>query len=110
MTATDSVKPTLTGRPRRRSRRHRENPDYAAFARRIVQAHGRRVADGDIEGLADLARLAEDVDTALTAAVVGLADRGYTWAEIGARLGITRQAAHQRFAREVSRDGRATPR
>lgn len=88
---------------RRRPSRHRENPDYAAFARRILQAHGRRVAAGDIEGLADLARLAEDVDAALTAAVVGLAERGYTWADIGAQLGITRQAAHQRFAREVSR-------
>jgi hypothetical protein len=31
-----------------------ENPDYAAFARRIIRAHGPRIAEGDIESLPDL--------------------------------------------------------
>ena len=31
--------------------------DYAAFARRIIRAHARRVADGDIEALPGLLRL-----------------------------------------------------
>jgi hypothetical protein len=30
-------------------------------------------------------------------AVKGLRDCGYSWAEIGSRLGITRQAAQQRW-------------
>jgi hypothetical protein len=74
-----------------------ENDDYAAFTRRIVAAHGRRIAHGDIEGLSSLAALAVDVDDALSTAVTGLRDAGFSWAQIAARLGVTRQAAQQRF-------------
>ena len=84
------------------SHRHRavvENDDYAAFTRRILAAHGRRIAHGDIEGLNALAALADE--HALTEAVDGLRTRGYSWTEIATRLGITRQAAHQRWARDA---------
>ena len=37
------------GRRSKRSRGEVENPDYAAFAARIIRAHGRRIADGDID-------------------------------------------------------------
>ena len=79
-----------------------ENDAFAAFARRIVRAHGRRVATGDIEALADLMRLAADIETAIREAVIGLRDFGYSWADIAARLGITRQAAQQRWGGERS--------
>lgn len=101
-----TVKTTLTPRRRtgarptttsRRLRRVVENDDYAAFTRRILAAHGRRIAGGDIEGLAALAALAADIDTALHTAVTGLRAAGYSWADIAHRLGTTRQAAHQRF-------------
>jgi hypothetical protein len=75
-----------------------ENDEYTAFARRVVAAAGRRVAAGDVEGLAHLAALAGDLETALAAAVAGLRVAGYSWAEIAARLGTTRQAAQQRWA------------
>jgi hypothetical protein len=78
-----------------------ENDDYAAFTRRILAAHGRRIAHGDIEGLTALAALADDVEHALADAVDGLRTRGYSWTEIATRLGITRQAAHQRWARDA---------
>ena len=105
-----TVKHELT--PERRTERHRtrhrnrprrmvENDDYAAFTRRILAAHGRRIAAGDIEGLTTLAALAADIDPALTQAVTGLHTRGYSWTEIATRLGITRQAAHQRWARDA---------
>ena len=89
-------------RPLTRNRRRDvvENDAYAAFARRIVRAHGRRVATGDIEALADLMRLAADIETAIREAVIGLRDFGYSWADIAARLGITRQAAQQRWGGE----------
>ncbi|MDQ3577186.1 MAG: hypothetical protein M3443_06210 [Actinomycetota bacterium] len=74
-----------------------ENHDYAAFARRVVTAHGRRIADGDVEGLAALLTLANDLDQVITDAVHGLRAFGYSWAEIAARIGITRQAAQQRW-------------
>lgn len=75
-----------------------ENDAFTAFGRRIIAAAGRRVAAGDIDGLADLAALAHDVDTATADAVTGLRTAGYSWADIAARLRITRQAAHQRWA------------
>ena len=74
-----------------------ENDHYAAFTRRILHAHARRISHGDIEGLAALAALAADIDTALHTAVTGLRAAGYSWADIAARLGVTRQPAHQRF-------------
>jgi hypothetical protein len=38
-----------------------ENLDEAAFAIRIIGAHGRRIAQGDIEALPDLLDLAEQL-------------------------------------------------
>jgi hypothetical protein len=84
-------------------RRRRElvaNDDFAAFTRRVITAHGRRIAAGDIEGLAELHALAEHLDTITCHAVTGLRAASYSWADIGARLGMTRQAAHQRFGRQ----------
>jgi hypothetical protein len=85
----------------KRVRRVVENDEYAAFARRVIRAYSRRVASGDIEALTDMAAIAVEVDTAITDAVTGLRAFGYSWADIGARLGITRQAAQQRFSGDV---------
>ena len=41
--------------------------------------------------------LADELDAAIAEAVKGLRGCGYSWAEIGSRLGITRQAAQQRW-------------
>ena len=90
----DSVKARLTPK---RPRRPVENDEYAAFARRVLRAYSRRIAAGDIDALADMADLAAEIDTATGLAVKGLRQRGYSWAEIGLRLGITRQAAQQRW-------------
>ncbi|WDZ86372.1 hypothetical protein [Micromonospora cathayae] len=93
-----TVKASLTPLPRQQRRRDVvENDEFAAFARRIIRAHGRRVATGDVEALRDLVSLSAALDDAIGAAVVGLRAFGYSWAEIGARLGISRQAAQQRW-------------
>ncbi|BCJ59008.1 MULTISPECIES: hypothetical protein [Micromonospora] len=93
-----TVKPTLTPNvPRQKRRDIVENDEFAAFARRIIRAHGRRVATGDVEALRDLVALSAVIDEAITDAVVGLRAFGYSWAEIGQRLGISRQAAQQRW-------------
>jgi hypothetical protein len=76
-----------------------ENPDYAAFARRIIRAHGRRIAEGDIDALPELVALAAELDDATQRAVDGLRAFGYSWGEIAGRLGTTRQAAQQRWGR-----------
>jgi hypothetical protein len=80
-----------------RQRRTVENDEYAAFVRRVLRAYSRRVGDGDVEALALMLGLGEEIDTAIAEAVKDLRTYGYSWAEIGARLGITRQAAQQRW-------------
>ncbi|MFU8851111.1 hypothetical protein ACNAW0_09030 [Micromonospora sp. SL1-18] len=93
-----TVKPTLTPCvPRQKRRDVVENDEFAAFARRIIRAHGRRVATGDVEALRDLVALSANLDDAIGEAVIGLRAFGYSWAEIGQRLGISRQAAQQRW-------------
>ena len=74
-----------------------ENDEYAAFARRVLRAYARRVADGDVEALTLMLGLSAEIDDAIAQAVTGLRGSGYSWAEIGSRLGITRQAAWQRW-------------
>ena len=74
-----------------------ENDEYAAFARRVLRAYARRVAQGDVEALTLMLGLSAEIDDAIAQAVTGLRGFGYSWAEIGSRLGITRQAAQQRW-------------
>lgn len=97
MTAPDRrfrVNGSLTGN--RRSRVV-ENDDFAAFTRRVVAAQGRRIAAGDVEGLTALVELSADVERAMHTAVTGLRAAGFSWAEIGARLNVSKQAAQQRW-------------
>jgi hypothetical protein len=90
----DTVKAALTSK---RLRHQVENDEYSAFVRRVLRAYARRVGDGDVEALALMANLADDINSALAEAVKGLRASGYSWTEIGARLGVTRQAAQQRW-------------
>jgi len=90
---TTAVREDLTPTPTRRV----EDSDYASFVQRIIRAHGRRVAAGNVEALRDLVDLAAEVDAATRHAVHGLRGHGYSWAEIGARLGVTKQTAHERW-------------
>ena len=52
----DTVKNPLTPK---RAVRVRENDEYAAFARRVLRAYARRIADGDVEALTLMTGLAE---------------------------------------------------
>jgi hypothetical protein len=88
------VKPSLT---RRHRKRVVENDEYAAFIRRVLRAYARRVGHGDIDAITDMATVAQEVETAMRQAVKGLRSLGYSWAEIAVRLGVTRQAAQQRW-------------
>ena len=65
---------TITADPAMTSNRPRrryvvENDEFAAFVRRIIRAHARRVATGDIEALAGLAALSTLLDGAIADAV-----------------------------------------
>ena len=96
-----SITVIAPARPRR-AKRVTENREFAAFARRIIRAFGRRIAAGDVEALPDLVQLQRDIDAIMGDAVKGLKDQGYSWAEIATRTGTTRQAAQQRWARYVN--------
>jgi hypothetical protein len=96
ITGSQDVNWTLT--PKRRTRPAVENHDYAAFTRRVIRAHARRIAEGDIEELTHLTGLEHELHNAIHTAIEGLRAQGYSWADIALRLGITRQAAHQRWA------------
>jgi len=95
---------------RKRNRRVIENSEFDAFARRIVRAYARRVASGDIEALVALRQLASTVGTATADAVQGLRSFGYSWADIAARLGVSRQAAQMRWGAHPTDCGRLDPR
>jgi hypothetical protein len=93
-----TLQPSGDSRPSRPRRRDVvENDEYAAFARRIIRAYARRVATGDVEALTDMVNLSTLLDDAIAQAVTGLRAHGYSWADIGQRLGISRQAAQQRW-------------
>ena len=94
--AQNTVNDGLT--PKRR-RPVTENSEYAAFARRVLRAYSRRIAIGDVESLTHLISLADDINDAIAQAVTGLRGAGYSWAESGSRLDVTRQAAQQRWGR-----------
>ena len=82
-----------------RKRRPVENDEYVSFIRPVIRACARRVASGDADALADMTGLATDLDEAISQAITGLRTAGYSWAEIAARLRVTRQAAQQRWGR-----------
>lgn len=96
-----TVNATLTPARPGRGARVVENAEFTAFGSRIILAAGRRVAAGDVDALPALAALSAELDTAITTAVTGLRLAGYSWSEIATRLGVTRQAAHQRWSRST---------
>jgi len=95
--STPNVRPSLIPPDLEGSGRYVENTEYAGFVQRIIRAHGRRVAEGNIDGLADLAALRAEVERALHTAVTGLRAGGYSWAEIGRQLGMAKQSAYERW-------------
>jgi hypothetical protein len=99
LTPNRSIRSPSTSRKGARRRRHQgvENDAYLVFVARIITAAGKRIATGDVEALPDLAQLAQELDAALITAVTGLREFGYSWEQIASRLGVTRQAAQQRW-------------
>ena len=79
-----------------------ENDDYAAFVQRVIRAYSRRIACGDIDALTAMAAQSADLDHAVYGAITALRARhGYSWADIGRALGITRQAAQKRWGGDI---------
>jgi len=90
---------------KRKAERVIENSDYAAGLARQIRTMGAR-ASGDLEALSWLSGAVDHARTALALAVAGCRAAGYSDAEIGHALGITRQAVGQRFGRKHEVHGR----
>jgi hypothetical protein len=82
----------------------REAPEIGSAVRRMIRALVRRAAEGDTEALEQLAALEGDVGGAVTIAGEMMhsgermaGDQSYSYTELAAVMGISRQAARQRF-------------
>jgi hypothetical protein len=78
-----------SGPSRTRSAPHSSDASCAPYVRRI--------GTGDVDALADMTDLATELDEAISHAITGPRAAGYSWAEIAVGLGVTRQAAQQRW-------------
>ena len=65
--------------------------------RRALRAYARRISGGDIDALAGFSALVAEATEQLGEAIFFLRVHGYSWTDIGTRLGVTRQAAQQRW-------------
>ena len=90
---------------RRGQKRERviEDDSYAASVVRLIRGMSKR-ASADLEALEWLAGAVDYARDALAMAVDGCRARGYSDGEIGAALGITRQAVWKRFPRQPKVD------
>lgn len=70
----------------------------ATAVRRVIRAHGKRVATtGDEVDLEELVQLRLELEAAIRVAVEGLRDRDLSWSNIGDALGVSKSAAYQRY-------------
>jgi hypothetical protein len=81
-----------------------DHSQFVAFSKRILKALSKRMADADPEDLAELLELRNTVDAAIGAAVRGQRAAGFSWTDIARPLGMTRQAAQQRWGKLADAD------
>lgn len=83
-----------------------ECSDFAAMLRRMMRAYGRRVAGADVEDLAELVAMANELDDVISDTIAELrGHQEFSWQAIGEAAGITRQGAQQRWGRRTRRVG-----
>ncbi len=86
-----------TPRRRKRSKRYTETEEFGRAVERMLRAYGARVGMADMEDLRQLVTLRDLLDEITADAVDRLRWTGYSWADVGAAMGVTRQAAQQRW-------------
>lgn len=80
------------------TQRHRESSEIGAMAQRVMRALVRRAAEGDTEALEVLVTIQAEASDHIASAGQELVTFGYSYGELASVLGVTRQAARQRFA------------
>jgi hypothetical protein len=83
----------------------------AAMVSRCLRAMSRRVGDGDVAALEEFDRLRHELDGHILDAVTRLRAEPwcYSWRQIGIALGVTPQAAAQRFVKARGAPGARKP-
>lgn len=76
-----------------------DHAEYLGMLRRMLKAGARRLASADPEDLVAMVALRGSLDEAIATSVQGMRDNGFSWAEIAEPLGITRQAAYQKWGK-----------
>lgn len=99
----DGVKPELSPK-RRKTTREKDNTEYLGFLRRAIRAAGKRVKAEDPSTLADLVKLQAELDAVIADAAKSLHDEHqFSWGDIAYELGVSRQAAFQRWGQRRDR-------
>lgn len=81
-----------------KAKREREPAELAGAARRMIRALGRRVGEADPVDLQLIIALRAELDAAFLAAMRAQHDEtGFSYSEIAAGLGTTRQAVQKRL-------------
>lgn len=81
-------------------KRPKSDQHVAGAVRSMIGALGRRCAEADPSTAVYLLALRDALDLALVEAIEGWRKSGFTDAEIGRELGVTRQAVQKRAPRE----------
>lgn len=74
-----------------------DHGEYSGMVRRTIRAFGRRLGKADPEDLALILDMRAELDDAIATAVMGQRAAGFSWAEIARGIGMSRQAAFQRW-------------
>lgn len=78
-----------------------DHAKYLGMCRRVLRALARRVGDSDPEDLALMLQLRDTLDDTIAQAVQAQREAGFTWAQIAAPCGVTRQAAYQQWGKRI---------
>lgn len=88
------------GRRKARKAKRREANELEAFVKRMFSALVKRAAAGDLEAVEALARLSRSCEAATKEAGDAAWRHGYSYTQLADALGVSRQAARQRFAKK----------
>lgn len=92
---------------KKRAKKLREARELASALRRFSRALVKRAGEGDLEALEALMQAKQAMDVAVGEAAralnqpciyVGGTKVGYSWSDIGAAVGISRQQAHRQWS------------
>ena len=90
---------TAMRRPLVREPRVVELPEYTAMVVRLLDSMGARAGDADPESLRLFQTIRAAVDSAEHEAMDALVENGYSYADMGRALGVSKVAVHKRHHR-----------